>query len=652
MMMMNLFPEEKNKNIIEIPLPKWLPESLKVEVKLNGSISLSCQFTKGERKIYRKEKFMWPSEWAEKYRIVTNSSMPGPWRNANTPYLAGIMDAAAYSFVNEIICRKCSQSGVTEAAINFLGYVSDRDPGSAMFVFADENTSKDNAKDRIQPMYKSSSHLQQYRTGNSDDESATRINLNHMNIYLGWASSSSRLANKPIRYLFTDEVDKPGYQKTKAQGETSGLNLAEKRMKTYKQLSRHKWWIFSTPTTEKGNISRKMEEADVIFSYSVKCPDCGATHIMEFDNIKWDGGRKADPKVLEEKNLTWYECPSCSNRWDERKRDKAVCAGMWVDSKKGLELHTYLTKFRARKVGFQLPAWITPFSTFSEIAAKWIRGLRDPDQMKDHYNDHRAEPYTGGGQRTVEGLEKLMDHRPPRHVPGNNIIAGLTAGVDTQDDGFFFEIRAWKWGMERDSYQVRHGFVETFSALENVLWDDKYRDAQGNEYMVHLAVQDAMGHNTAAVYDFCLKHRGLILPFQGKQRLQKPYRYSTIETFPGTNKPIPGGVQLLQANVTYYKNILARHLGILPDDPGEYRFHSETTEEWLKMLTVEYQDEHGFWQCPKGKPNHGWDCAVYAMVANDVLNMRYWEKEEEEIIEQSNNVSTSNRPKTRRRRAW
>ena len=648
---MNLF-RDVNEKIAKIVVPKWFPELLKKEVKEKGSISLSCQFTKGERKIYRKEKFMWPSEWAEKHRIVTNSSMPGPWKNKNTPYLAGIMDAAAYSFVNEVDCRKCSQSGVTEAAINFLGYVTDRDPGPAMFVFADENTTKDNSKDRIQPMFRSSTRLQQYRTGYSDDESDTRINLNHMTIYLAWASSSSRLANKPIRYGFTDEVDKPGYQKTKSQGETSGLNLFEKRMKTYKQLSRHTWWVFSTPTTEKGNISVKMEEAEVVFEYNVRCPDCGASHIMEFDNIKWNGGRKADPKEMEAKNLAWYECPSCSGRWDELKRNKAVFAGEWRDNKKGLELHTYLTKFRPSKVGFQLPAWITPFTTFSEIAAKWIRGLRDPDQMKDHYNDHRALPYTGAGHRTVEAIEKLKDFRPPRLVPGNNLVAGLTAGVDTQDDGFFFEIRAWGWGIERDSWQIRHGFVNTFSALEEVLWGDTYKDADGNEYMIQLTIQDAMGHKTSEVYDFCIKHRGLIFPFQGKQRLQRPFRFSPQEFFPGTNKPIPGGVQLLQADVTYYKNMLSRHLDILPDDPGEYRFHSETTEDWLKMLTAEYQDEHGLWQCPKGKPNHGWDCSVYSLIAADVLNMRYWEKEEEEEPEAEATAVNTVPQKWRRKKAW
>ncbi|MGM0642029.1 MAG: terminase gpA endonuclease subunit [Thermotogota bacterium] len=56
--------------------------------------------------------------------------------------------------------------------------------------------------------------------------------------------------------------------------------------------------------------------------------------------------------------------------------------------------------------------------------------------------------------------------------------------------------------------------------------------------------------------------------------------------------------------------MLVRHMNILPEDPGEFRFHMETTEEWLKMLTAQYQDEHGLWQCPSGKANHGWDCEV------------------------------------------
>ncbi|MDY0164872.1 terminase gpA endonuclease subunit, partial [Desulfobotulus sp.] len=605
----------------------WMPESVR---STKDKLRLTVSFSAAERRIFRKPRPMPPSEWAEKHRVVTMSANPGPWRNSLTPYLAGIMDASASPFVREIYCQKCPQSGVTEAALTYVGYLADREPGPVLMTFADENTCSEVAKDRLAPMFRASSRLQRYRTGRVDDESNTRVNLTHMPIYLAWASSSARLANKPIRYAISDEVDKPGYQATAKQGEAAGLELIEKRMTTFPD--RYKWWIFSSPTVPAGNIETRMAMADVVFDYHVTCPTCSRSHRMAFKNIKWDGGRTADPALLErDEKLTWYECPNCHAKWDTLARQDAVRLGGWRCRESGLSLHKTLETRRPLRIGFHLPAWVTPFISSGKTAAAWLRGMKSANAMQDFFNSHLAEPYTGLSERRVETLALLRDSRPARIVPGNGIIAGLTAGCDTQDDGFWYEIRAWGYGLDRESWQIRSGFVQSFEALEQILWQDKYRDAGGNEYMIAMAVIDAMGHRTAEIYDWCAKHRGLVVPFQGSARQQRPWRFSAIEHYPASagkraNKPIPGGLQLLQANVNFYKDELARLWQIDPADPGAWHFHAETPDDWLAMLCHEYRDVHGQWICPSGAANHGHDCSVYALVATDVLDMRYWER--------------------------
>ena len=44
------------------------------------------------------------------------------------------------------------------------------------------------------------------------------------------------------------------------------------------------------------------------------------------------------------------------------------------------------------------------------------------------------------------------------------VMASIRA-VDTQKNGFFYEIRAWGWGSDLESWQVREGYVGTFEAL-------------------------------------------------------------------------------------------------------------------------------------------------------------------------------------------
>lgn len=64
------------------------------------------------------------SQWAEKYRILDESSnFSGRWSNDITPYLVGIMDAFNDPYIQEINFCKPTQVGGTEAMLNMLGWI-------------------------------------------------------------------------------------------------------------------------------------------------------------------------------------------------------------------------------------------------------------------------------------------------------------------------------------------------------------------------------------------------------------------------------------------------------------------------------------------------------------------------------------------------
>ncbi|UCF91005.1 MAG: hypothetical protein JSW39_22410 [Desulfobacterales bacterium] len=85
---------------------------------------------------------------------------------------------------------------------------------------------------------------------------------------------------------------------------------------------------------------------------------------------------------------------------------------------------------------------------------------------------------------------------------------------------------------------------------------------------------------------FCRMHPGRILPYKGEQRRAQITNYSRIDTYPGTNKQIPGGIQLLRANVTYFKALAAK-LQIAPADPGAGQLYGETSAESAGQMTAE-----------------------------------------------------------------
>lgn len=218
----------------------------------------------------RRQKWLPPSQWAERYRMVRMSSLPGLWQNVFTPYLVGVMDAARFPGVEVVILCKTPQTGGSEAALNVLAQMIDLSPGPAMVVFPDEITAKENAKDRILPMLQDSRHLRGYLSGAVDDASSIRINLKHMPIYLGWSGSVSRLGNKPIRILVLDELDK--YQNPRK--EATSESLAEKRTISWKERK----FIFklSTPTTEDGPVwTAYTEEAHARLSTTSSAPAAG-----------------------------------------------------------------------------------------------------------------------------------------------------------------------------------------------------------------------------------------------------------------------------------------------------------------------------------------------------------------------------------------
>jgi hypothetical protein len=160
---------------------------------------------------------------------------------------------------------------------------------------------------------------------------------------------------------------------------------------------------------------------------------------------------------------------------------------------------------------------------------------------------------------------------------------------------------------------VQEGQVLSFEALEELLWRSVWSDGLGNQRHVEFAFQDAMGHRTKEVYAFCARHRGRMLPIQGKQTLSAPILFSPVEFFPGTDIRIPGGLKLARLDSNFFKSDLSRALGVAPDDPGGIHLHHDTTEDFARQMCVEwYDDTKNLWVQPEGKVQDYWDASYLA----------------------------------------
>jgi phage terminase large subunit GpA-like protein len=621
----------------------WLPESLRDRP---DDVEIRFRFSEGERRIYKRKRFKGkPSEWVEKNVVVTYGPYDGgKFDFSVSPYTPGVLDACFFRSVQEISVCSAPQVLKTTLALLFLAYAAAVDPGPALVVYPDKITAGDNNRDRIQPMFTRSPALKPLLTGYDDDMSSIRVKLVSMIIYMAWAGSKIATANKSIRYLINDEKDL---------SRVGSADEADDRTNSYRYNK--KILNLSTTEYEAGPIWQDLTvRAEVIFEFWVRCPKCLTLQVMHFgtkdspSGIKWPEDER-DPERIKNHDLAWYQC-GCGAKWDSHMRDKAVQMGEWRAKEDGRELFAYLEAYRPVHIGFHLPSWVSSFITLGKVAAAFLAGAKDKLKLKHFTNKHAAEPWLEYHQETkVDRIMALKDDRPWGRVPGNNQVATLVYGADSQDDGFYYTIMAVGWGQIQPLWKVRSGFVTSKEALARVLWEDQYLDAAGTPYLVQFGLIDSQGHRTKEVYDFCLDHRGQILPANGQQRMRQPYTYTNLEFYPGKKGAIPGGLQLVNVNTTHFKNDLDRRLDVAPADPGAILLDADTDQDYALQLDAEYRDENGIWQQKGSRANHQWDCLNLCLVAIEILAVKVWPIPGQAPVEQQREKKQSQGSQSRRR---
>jgi phage terminase large subunit GpA-like protein len=625
--------------------PAWMSPDLwqtLTSVMSDGRLDVGVVFSKAERKRLRKKKPVMPSIWSEDHRVLIKSVLPGAWRNSVTPYLVGIMDTAARPFVREITTCKAPQTGVSECINNFIGWTADRAPGDWLCTYPDETTSNTNFKDRIGPMMKNSVRLRSYLTGNKNDLTDSRLHLQHMDIYGAWATSVATMANKPIKYANSDEIDKPGFRSTSK--ETSPLNQIDKRLNTFRSVSKH--FKTSTPTVSTGLIWVELTtNTDVIFDFYARCPFCGQMQLMKMAQIKWNGGSGADSAEVRNKRSAWYECEHCQGHWDDNLRNMAVQGGGWLSRsaveggdnlpwKGGIAIDAYLEKFRPARVGFHLPAWISYFVSLSECAAAFLDSFKSKDKLKDFRNSFEALPWEEYEVLVKQEDSDVLECKaeiPPQVVPESAVA--LTCCADLHKAGFPFVVRAH--AKDYTSWNIHYGHLGSWGDLEELLFEKSY-PVEGSDRRLRIwrAGLDTGGgkykkdiSSTEEAYlwlqensrrdGFCR-----IWGMKGSPRpLQSKLKLGSVLTKTPSGKALKMGLQLVHLDTDRLKDLFYERMArARKEESGGAWLHSEVKMDYARQITAERKqlDEKGIETWIQIRDDNHWlDCECGAMVLAD-----------------------------------
>jgi phage terminase large subunit GpA-like protein len=587
------------------------------------SLLPEVELTEAEARVFRRREKLTTSQWAEKYRVVTDGPWEGPWRNEHTPYLVEPMDTWDRRGVRKVVVVGTPQSGKTQIAYNCWAKGVDQDQAASLITMADKDTAHKVNRDRLQPIIEASPRLARLKTGRAEDLGLDRLALQGSITYLAWATSVTRMQTMPFEHVFGDEVDL--YKGWSEQQQKDPVSMLESRTTTFRYTG--KTLLVSIVFSEHGPIWRNLMLCQEIRVFMARCPHCGEYQIMRKEQLRWDDSL-SDPDRLEAEGLGWYECEHCQAPWGEAERRQAVKAGAYRPHLWDAEERWWKPATAARrpiKVGFHFSAFYSPFVPLGEIAAQAMRAQDDPQADQDLHHKYLALPWKSErAAREEDHVLALCDHRPPGLVPTDAVA--LTAGVDVQLRVIYYAIRAWAPGPDEESWLVRAGMVQSFAGLTKVMFEVIYQDLQGERVVLDYGLVDAR-YRRKEVLAWCAEHAPF-RPSMGWERLRTLVRLAKADDqYPGLLRH--------DINVTAWKDVLDRKLKTPAADPGAFHLHSNTDEsghelllaDYARQLCAEAPDERGLWRQINNRPNHWLDCEVLNLVCAYMLELRFLEPE-------------------------
>lgn len=594
-------------------------------------------WTDNVRQAWELPRDMTVSEWADQFRVLPEltSAEPGQWSTDRTPYLRGIMNAFTDTSIDDITLMMSTQVGKTECMLNMAGYAVDQDPGPTMWVHTTKDLAREFCDERILPMILSSQVLKNHLTGNPDDITRQGIMFRRMKLHIGWAMSPSSLASKPVRYLFLDETDKyPRY----AGREADPIKLATERTRTFWNRKIVK---VSTPTNRDGYIFREFEKSDKR-RFHVPCPHCGEYQVLIFkDRLRWPDDIR-DPDLIEAERLAWYECVHCKGRIDDVHKQSMLMKGVWCPDECSVKpdgtIDGILPSTRHR--GFWLNALYSPWLTFSDIAAEFLRSKGAVETLMNFVNSWLGEVFEEKTARTEpDKIRRLALTYESGTVPDGALV--LTAGIDVQKDYMVYAIRAW--GYNQESWQVRSGRVEEWEGIIDEVFRSSFARAGNAEQLQVRLVNIDTGHRTDEVYDLCRSFPGLARPVKGMSRpVGQPFRVGTIDKYPGSGIAIKGGLKLWHIDTHYFKDKINRLVHHADAGGGRiWHLHHRPSKDYCEQFCGEHKilirdrktgKVRELWQpVSSHAPAHFWDCEVYAAAAAEMLHVFTWRQPSSQV---------------------
>jgi len=562
------------------------------------------------------------SEWSDAHRVLTSkgASEPGRWRTSRTPYLREIMDGmSVHSPVSKVVVRKCSQSGLTEVALNWVGYCMDHAPSPMLLVEPTLEARDRLIVQRINPLLEETECI-----ADIFDNKARRKSTNSKDVkdfpggvlVMSGANSPASLASMPIKNVIVDEVDRYPWD---VGGEGDPMGLIAVRQSTF---PRRKTLEISSPTIKGASRIDEDYEAGDQRQWIVPCPHCSEALVLGWKNLHWS---LVDGRVRD----AWYVCEHCGVEIEEHFKPQMLAAGVWKAQKPDAPYRSYHINALMLPIGLGL-SWL-------ELAVEWIDAQNDLAKLKRFINTRLGEAWEDQSHDIKPAiLAERAEEYALRTVPPGCLL--LTCGIDTQDDRLALQVLGW--GRDAECWVI--DWLEIPGKPDRLLGDAAkgegvvfdyltapFRNTYGKDLKIQAAAIDTGGHYTHDVYAFvrsrCVPR---LMAIKGSSIPNKPVLAPrpTAQDVNRRGKIIKRGVQLWMVGSDSGKHVLFNRMngdGGVVQSERKLHFPAGLEDDYYKQLLAEVFDpEKNKWVKRRGRRNEGTDTWVYGLAASQHPELR------------------------------
>lgn len=389
----------------------------------------------------------------------------------------------------------------------------DQDPGPGLYILPDENTGRKHLQEKVITMINASPELAKYKTNNSRDISFEKVQLKNMVIYPAWAGSIQSMNSFPMKRVFLDEVR---LMSLTIGSESNAIKLAGDRLTTYLGYGLGQGYMVSSPSTEGDLLHQQLSIPGTLYvSWQVPCPVCGEFQELDFfKNIADFTERSSDGVAV-------CHCIYCStgvfSDLDRKRSFNAKGKYAVVEYENEVRRPSKIYKDGSREIPFEFGVghnrvffhWSSmesPFRSFQQIWNEYVQTKGKLHDYKNFVQCWLARFWIDDKSKTSAfTLQSRRKSYRKGQVPSGVKI--ITAGIDTQDSGFYVAVRghgADGFTPLIDEFKIPCAMVASSSKEITKLFNDLiFNRIYDRTWQVALAAIDVGGHRTKELYLAC-----------------------------------------------------------------------------------------------------------------------------------------------------